>query len=290
MMGSVLIAGCGYVGSRLGSELARTGRRVWGLRRNPSQLPAGIEPLQADLTQPKDLGQLPADVQDVVYAAGPRGREEGDYARAYVEGPIRLLNALEHNRAPVRRLLFVSSTGVYGQQSGEWVDETSPTEPAGASGRHLLEGEQVIRDGPYPACIVRFAGIYGPGRTTLLSRVYQGEARCPSSTRYSNRIHRDDCAGVLAHLLTLDSPDPVYVGVDHEPADLCEVMGWLASRLGVEPPPRAAPADEPDTGRRYRTHKRCSNARLLASGYEFRYPSYREGYPGIIDEFLATGA
>ena len=119
---------------------------------------------------------------------------------------------------------------------------------------------------------MRFAGIYGPGRTRLVERVRAGD---PCSAAYTNRIHRDDCAGVLRHLLRLERPLPLYLAADREPATQCAVMTWMAERLGL-PAPSIADAGDGSLG------KRCRNARLVSSGYEFEYPSFREGYDAVI--------
>jgi len=102
---------------------------------------------------------------------------------------------------------------------------------------------------------------------------------------WSNRIHRDDCAGALRHLMLLDGAAGLYLGVDHEPADLCEVQRWLASELGAPAPPTTT-GDDSDaeiSGRRRSSNKRCSSQRLVDSGYRFRYPTFREGYGAMLD-------
>jgi nucleoside-diphosphate-sugar epimerase len=170
---------------------------------------------------------------------------------------------------------------VYAQSGGEWVDETSPTEPQHFTGRRVLEGERVLLDGPFPATVLRLGGIYGPGRTSLIERVRQGLATCRDGPPlYTNRIHRDDCAGALHHLMTLRQPDSRYIGVDHEPADYCDVLHWLAAQLGA-PPPRVEASSGMDT-RRHRTNKRCCHDKLIGSGYVFRYPTFREGYAAML--------
>lgn len=279
----MLIAGCGDVGAALGVQLARAGHRVWGLRRRPAGLPGDITPLAADLADPASLRNLPDGVDRVVYTAAAGGYDDGAYRRAYVDGVYNLLDALVAAGRPPERFVFASSTSVYGQSGGEWVDETSQTEPTGFAGRRMLEGEQAARSGPCAAVAVRFGGIYGPGRLRLLRRVVDGGECVDAPPVYTNRIHRDDCAGVLAHLAFLEQPEPVYLAVDDEPAPECEVMDWLAARLGVAAPGRrgqggALPA---------RGNKRCRNARLRASGYAFRYPGYRAGYGALADAFRA---
>jgi nucleoside-diphosphate-sugar epimerase len=278
-MERVLIAGCGYVGSALAGRLAREGHEVWGMRRNPAALPQGVHGLAADLGDPASLASLPAGLTVVFYTAASDGSSDDAYRAAYVDGPRNLLAALEAQGQRPRRVIFTSSTSVYGQHGGEWVDEGSPTEPDGFGGRRMLEGEAVVRGGPFSAIVLRLGGIYGPGRTSYIDRVRAGRAECPPSTTYANRIHRDDCAGALRHLMRLAAPDPVYLGVDRDPADACDVLRWLAARLAQPEPTRAAAGTGPV---RTRSNKRCRSDRLAASGYEFLYPTFREGFGSLL--------
>jgi len=276
-MARVLIAGCGYTGAALGLLLSKDGHEVWGLSRNPARLPAPIRPLAADLTDPRSLGSLPPGIGAVAYAAGADGREEEAYRAAYVTGPRNLTGALLARGQRPGRFLFTSSTAVYGQKNGEWVDEDSPVSEEPYTRRLLLEGERLVREAG--GVVLRLTGIYGPGREGLIRGLREGKAVSPEGpARYTNRIHRDDAAGAMRHLMALERPAPLYIGVDHEPSDRGEVLRWLAKEMGL-PPPRVGPAVE------YRSdpgNKRCSNARLLASGYRFRYPTYREGYAAIL--------
>jgi nucleoside-diphosphate-sugar epimerase len=280
-MARVLIAGCGYVGTALGLRLAATGHVVWGLRRSAEGLPPGIRSVEADLTAPETLQKLPPKLEAVFYTAAPNGADEAAYRAIYVDGLRYLFEALMRQGQSPRRVFFTSSTAVYAQSAGEWVDETSPTEPTHFSGRRVLEGEKFLLNGPFPATVIRFGGIYGPGRTSMIERVRQGIATCRDGPPlYTNRIHRDDCAGALQHLLTLPEPEAIYLGVDHEPAEHCVVLRWLAGQLGA-PVPCVTASPTTDT-RRHRTNKRCRNAKLVASGYVFRYPTFREGYATLL--------
>ncbi|TVP74002.1 MAG: NAD-dependent epimerase/dehydratase family protein [Gemmatimonadales bacterium] len=279
---TVLIAGCGYVGTRLGLDLADAGHYAVGLRRSPSELPAGIRPLTADLTSPELPEALSAagPFQQVVYATAADGGTPEAYHRAYVEGLENLIAALETGAHPVSRLLFVSSTGVYGDHGGGEVDESTPTAPESFRGAVMVEAESVALSAPWPSAALRLGGIYGPGRTRILDRVRAGEARFTSGPPiWSNRIHRDDAAGALAHLLALPAEelDPVWLGVDAEPVPLREIYRWLARRLDA-PEPREDPSL-----RRDRSNKRCISRKLQESGYEFLYPSFREGYGEMIE-------
>jgi nucleoside-diphosphate-sugar epimerase len=282
-MANILIAGCGYVGTALGIRLAATGHVVWGIRRSAEGLPPSIRHLAADLTAPETLQKLPSALEVVFYTAAPNDADDAAYRAIYVDGLHYLLEALVCQHQSPRRVFFTSSTAVHAQSSGEWVDETSPTEPRHFTGSRVLEGERLLLNGPFPATVLRFGGIYGPGRTSLIERIRQGLATCRDGPPlYTNRIHRDDCAGVLQHLMSLPELEAIYLGVDHEPADQCEVLRWLADQLGA-PPPRVEASSGADS-RRHRTNKRCRNARLAASGYVFRYPTYREGYAALLNQ------
>jgi nucleoside-diphosphate-sugar epimerase len=275
-----LVAGAGYLGSALAGRLVEAGHEVVALRRSDVPPPARARAFHADLAKPGALDDLP-EAELVFYTAAADERSDLAYERAYVTGVARLVERLARMPAPPRRLLYVSSTAVYAQGDGAWVDETSPTEPTAFAGRRLLEGEACALAAPFPATVLRLGGLYGPGRTSLVERVRDGAAR--ASRGFTNRIHRDDAAAALAHLAELRGAAACYVGVDSEPAPEAEVLAWLARRLGVAVPPgeEARVAGE---GALARGNKRCSNARLLATGFRFRYPTYREGYQALLQE------
>ncbi|HMB51757.1 MAG TPA: SDR family oxidoreductase [Thermoanaerobaculia bacterium] len=274
-----LIAGCGYVGSELGRRLVADGHRVWGLRRSAdAELPEGVERVTADLTDAASLEALPRGLDTVVYASSAGGFTEERYRAAYADGPRNLLALLAGRGEAVRRAIFVSSTGVYGQQGGEWVDEESAAEADHFSAEHLRTGERLFMDSP-GGLAARLGGIYGPGRTRLLERVRRGEEACDEAAAlWTNRIHRDDAAGALAHLLTLPEVEPLYLVVDREPVERCELLRWLAERMGAPAPPAAENRGENER----RGNKRCSSRRLVESGYGFEYPTYREGYGALM--------
>jgi nucleoside-diphosphate-sugar epimerase len=283
-MSRCLIAGCGYVGAALGERLAAQGHSVFGLRRRALRLPAGVEPLEADLAVPASLARLPGALDFIFYLASPGGAEDALYRSAYLDGQRNLWEALARQGQRPRRFLFASSTAVYGQHDGEWVDESSPTEPADFRGKRLLEAEQLLARSPFPGVAVRFGGIYGPRRSSLVAEVRGGRAVIrPGPPHYTNRIHRDDCAGVLLHLMQLEAPEAVYLGVDCEPADEAAVLRWLAGALGAAVP-RAAAAGEKQGRERRGGSKRCRNDKLLASGYRFRHPTFREGFRAILSD------
>ncbi len=179
---------------------------------------------------------------------------------------------------------MTSSTSVYGQRRGEWLDEDSPTHPTQFRGETLLASERLCGTSAIRSVVVRLGGIYGPGRTRLIDRARAGKLELRGSDHYTNRIHRDDAAGLVRHLLFHSDPKALYLGVDSHPAEEGELYAWLAKEVGAEPPTlrdEDAPRSDP---RRSAGSKRCSNARALESGYRFRYPTYREGYGELIRE------
>jgi nucleoside-diphosphate-sugar epimerase len=277
----VLIAGCGWVGTKLGEELDAAGHPTWGLKRDPSGLPSPLRPLQADLLDRESLPGLLPEVDAVVYATSADSSDPDAYRAAYVDGVRNLIEALSARSFPVSRFLFVSSTAVYGDAGGAWVDEETPAVPDGFRGEILREGEEAVLSSAFKSSVLRLGGIYGPGRTRLIDRVRSGEATCPEvegrdDGTWSNRIHRDDAAGILSFLLEHPEPDPIYIGVDHEPARLCDVYTYVAELLDVSPPRRAPSPD------RRRSVKRCSSRRVRDQGYRFRFPTFREGYRAIV--------
>jgi nucleoside-diphosphate-sugar epimerase len=277
----ILIAGCGDVGGLLAQRLRDAGHRVAGLRRRAGLLPAGIEPLAADLGEPATLAALRERHFDIVVVTSAAGRfDEDHYRRVYVEGLANLLDALRGTP----HVLLASSTAVYHQCHGEWVDEDSPTEPHGFSGRILLQAEALLREcAAHRATVLRFGGIYGPGRERLLREVAAGIGCAREPVRYTNRIHREDCAGILqflvGRLLRGETLAPLYLGVDSEPAPMWEVRHWIAAELGVALDDAAGGAQ----GGRAPGSKRCSNRRLLEAGYALRYPDFRAGYAPLIE-------
>ena len=277
----ILIAGCGDVGGLLAQRLRDAGHRVAGLRRRAGLLPAGIEPLAADLGEPATLAALRERHFDIVVVTSAAGRfDEDHYRRIYVEGLANLFGVLRGEP----HVLLSSSTAVYHQCHGEWVDEDSPTEPHGFSGRILLQAEALLRErAAHRATVLRFGGIYGPGRERLLREVAAGIGCAREPVRYTNRIHREDCAGILqflvGRLLRGQALAPLYLGVDSEPAPMWEVRHWIAAELGVALDDAAGGAQ----GGRAPGSKRCSNRRLLEAGYALRYPDFRAGYAPLIE-------
>jgi hypothetical protein len=189
---------------------------------------------------------------------------------------------------------YLSTTGVYGDRRGGWVDETSALEPTGARGRRRVEAEEgwlrLWREHGVPVHIFRLAGIYGPGRSALDS-VRRGDARrIHKPGQVFSRIHVDDIAAVLKASLAQPNPGVVYNVCDDDPAPPEEVIAHACTLLGVPPPP-LVPFEEAQLSEMarsfYADNKRVSNARIKSElGVTLRYPDYRRGLAAL----LAGGA
>lgn len=274
-MRHILIAGLGDLGGGLAQALLADGHRVSAIRRG-AQAPAGVELYSQDLLDGAHL--LPPDLVDLlVLIMTPSEYSEEGYLKAYLRAPLNLLDALAL-RQPLPPILFVSSTAVFGDPQGR-VDETTPPRPVRYNGRVMLAAEEEISARGL-ATMVRFSGIYGPGRGRLLakvSKVAAGEEPLPQAA-WTNRIHRDDCVGLLHHLagrwLAGALLPPVVVGTDNQPVSNLEVYAWLARRLGLS----LSVSDQPPIG------KRIVSGYIADGEYALRFPDYRDGYKSLLDE------
>ena len=272
----VLLAGCGDLGLRAAQRLRARGDEVWALRRQPPVSDdSGIHWLRGDLTQPETLRELPVGITRVVYLPTPDRRDAAAYRSTFVDGLRHLLGALDH--AHLQRVLLVSSSAVYGEHAGDWVDESTPAAPPGFNGNVLLEAEQWLAAQQTPPVVLRLAGLYGPGRLQLIERLRAGQLKVPrAQPHWANRIHVDDAAGAIVHLLSLADPLPLYLGVDDTPLPLDVLYDHLSGLIGVSPA-----ADGPAPGGI--GSKRLSNARLRASGFVPQWPDARDGYAALLD-------
>jgi nucleoside-diphosphate-sugar epimerase len=283
---SILFVGCGDLGARSGTLLLARGWQVAGLRRDPARLPPGFAGVAGDYTEPGSLdfiGELKPEY--VVATCNPSDRSVDGYRRGFTRGAENLLAGLGGHQP--KAVLWVSSTRVYAERDGGWVDEGSALSADDPRAQAMIAAEQVLLESPLPTSVIRFAGIYGYPGGRLLERIRRGELSPRQPTRYSNRIHRDDAAGFLCHLLVLARSGaalaPVYNGVDDLPAAQYEVDAWLAAAMAVQLPDPTLPArGSPSQESMGSGHKRCSNRLLHASGYRLEYPDYRSGYSAVL--------
>lgn len=279
---SKLIIGCGYLGRRVAQRWIAGGETVYALTRsheNARQFESlGIRPILGDVLDRASLRALPR-TESVLYAVGFDRRAGQSRREVYVDG---LENVLAVTTAGANRFIYVSSTSVYGQNTGEWVDERSECRPETPNGQVCLEAEQRLRREFPPAMIVRLAGLYGPQR--LVARIDQLHAGAPltgNPDAWLNLIHVDDAADALIACEQLGQAGSIYLGCDDRPVPRKEYFARLAELIGA-PPPRFD--DRPsDPGERLQSNKRCCNRRLHEElRMELCYPTIVEGLPAAL--------
>ena len=271
----ILVIGCGYVGLPLAQALAQLGHTVHGTRRSAFTA-EGITTHALDVTDRESFETLPREVDWICYTPSSSRGDATVHRAVFVDGTRNLLDWLGDTPA---RLLFTSSTSVYPQTDGHWVDEESPDEPAGGTGANLAEAEELFLNAGRAATILRVAGIYGPERGYLFRQFLKDEAiLTEGGARWINMIHRDDVVGAL--LTALDLAPGIYNAADDEPVTQLAFFEWLAGQLDKPLPP----AGEATARKRTPTNKRVRNTKLKAAGWQLKFPDFRAGYGALIRE------
>ncbi|MDH3717472.1 MAG: NAD-dependent epimerase/dehydratase family protein [Planctomycetota bacterium] len=277
---SRMIFGCGYLGHRVAQRWRHRGDVVYAVTRSEARADQlsdeGLQPIVADVTRPGTLSGLPG-CHTVLFAVG-FDRTTGDAIRdVYVEGLRHVLDALPGGTG---HFIYISSTGVYGQNDGSWVDEASPCQPQREGGRACLEAEQLLGQHPRggSATILRLAGIYGPGRVPRLQDLRDERPIASPAEGYLNLIHVDDAVTAVDAAAERGAPLDVVNVSDGRPVIRREYFGHIAARLGLAPPQLVDPPAGSGRQQRGSSSKRIRNKRMLQElGVELRFPSYREG-------------
>jgi nucleoside-diphosphate-sugar epimerase len=279
-----LIFGCGYLGYRVANGWLNEGDEVFAVTRDQQRAAelhtAGIVPIVADVTCPETLSDLPQ-TDTVLFAVGYDRSSQRGIHDVYVDGLRHVLAALA---ADTGRVVYVSSTGVYGQRDGAWVDELDACNPTRAGGKACLEAEQLLRDHRLGvrSIILRMGGIYGPGRIPRARELAAGSVIQAPSEGYLNLIHVDDAARVVAVAAASSTAPALYCVCDGHPVIRGDYYRYLAQRIGAPKPRFASSPHDSPAARRAASSKRVSNARLRATlDVRLEYPSYREGLDAI---------
>lgn len=271
-MPRILIAGCGYVGQAAADLFHAAGWAVEGWTRSArsaASLSAKPYTLRCvDISKRAEVAKCVGTFDAMFHCASSRGGDAETYRRIYLDGARNLVE-----RFPGAKLLFTSSTSVYAQRDGSWVTEQSETKPIRETGRILLAAERLVLD--RGGIVVRLAGIYGPGRSALLSKFLGGTAVIdPQNDRFVNQVHRDDIAAALFLLVNQEATGAqIYNVVDDQPILQSECYCWLAQRLN-RPAPAIGKAKE--LRKRGDSNKRVSNAKLRRLGWTPRYPTFAD--------------
>lgn len=275
----VLLAGLGYVGGRLPELLS--GHEVWGMRRNPpgTNGETNVRVVAGDLSTGAGLSRLPGDIDQICVVLSPDDRTEEAYERAYPRAVEHLVRGF-----PRARILLVSSTTVYAQDEGVRITDASVADADTKTARPILVAERFVLENSPRACVLRSSGIYGPGRTRMASVLaHEPVERAPNDV-FTSRIHRDDLAGALSFLVEQPEASGIFLATDLESATPRDIAAWLHARGAA----KLLPVPSLQTsGRGPRKSRRMVPERLLALGYTFLYPTFRDGYGALLDAALA---
>jgi nucleoside-diphosphate-sugar epimerase len=284
-----LVIGCGYLGSRVAALWRAEGRRVFVTTRRVAAAEdlrtRGFEPILCDVTRPETIQLPPVDV--IAYAVALDRTSGLSMRDVYVGGLANVLARLPK----AGRFVYVSSSSIYGQTDGAWIDEDAPTEPAEPAGLIVLEAEGVLRAERSDAILLRFSGIYGPGRWLRRKSIEAGEPIVGDADKWLNLIHVDDGAAAVLAAGKHGVPGRVYNVCDNEPVRRRDFYRAMATALHAPAPTFAPPISDAPLPPHESANRRLSNRRLREElRVNFRYPSYREGLtaagePGA----LATG-
>jgi nucleoside-diphosphate-sugar epimerase len=271
-MPRILIAGCGYVGQAAADLFHTAGWVVEGWTRSArsaASLSAKPYPVRdVDISEPAQVAKCVEIFDAVIHCASSRGGDAEIYRQLYLDGARNFLEIF-----PKSKVLFTSSTSVYAQRDGSWVTEESATKPMRETSRILLEAERAVLN--RGGIVARLAGIYGPGRSALLSKFLAGTAIIDSENdRFINQVHRDDIASALFFLLSRKTEGAqIYNVIDDQPILQSECYRWLAQRLN-RPAPPIGKAKEPR--KRGNSNKRVSNAKLRRLGWMPQHPNFAD--------------
>ena len=257
---SLAIIGAGDLGLRVAQKRAILGDAVWAMRRRTLPMPAGVNAVIGDMHQAESLQLMPKKPDWLLFCATPDERTEQSYRHVFLDG---LQNAMQTLQP--KRTIFISSTAVYAQNNGQWVDEASDVHPVRFNGKVLYEAEQLCLQAPGNV-VLRLSGLTGPNRTMLINKAILGT---DIQNTWTNRIHIDDAASAISFLMNLNQIPSAINVTDDLPALQIDVVNWIRSKQQL---PELQLSELQVSG------KRISNARLKALGWVPKYPSYKEIY------------
>ena len=281
-----LIIGCGYLGQPLAVAWRDSGDAVITTTRSPERArqfeQSGFQGVVLDVTAPEALRNLPP-ADTVVFSVGFDPSTDHSRHDVYAQG---LKNVLEHLPRDVRRLIFISTTGVYGDAGGGTVDENTPCDPARPGGQAFLAAEQILQSDPHwstRGTILRLAGIYGPGRVPRSADIRDGRPIPAARGGALNLIHVEDAVQAIQKAADAETVSPIYIVSDGHPVDRRDYYREVARLLDAPEPTFEDPDPDTPAAKRAQADRQMSNQRLVEDlGFVPRYPSYREGLAAIL--------
>lgn len=282
-----LIFGCGYLGERVARRWRDAGSDVAVITRSDNRAETfrqlGYQPIVADVTRPETLSRLPV-VDCVLFAVGFDRAGKDSIQQVYVDGMRNVLAALP---AETGRLIYISTTGVYGRADGAWVDEVTAPDPQREGGRASLAAEQLLAAHSLGqrSVVLRLAGIYGPGRVPFIRELRAAEPIPAHTSGWLNLIHVDDAAAIVVAAAEMPLGErSVYCVSDGVPVERGEFYSEVARQIGMPPPQFVEPDPNSSRAARAEANRRISNARMLADlRVTLTYPDYRAGLAAAVE-------
>lgn len=289
-MAERLIVGCGYLGRRVAERWLAAGDRVHVVTRSSAKAnelrAAGFAPIVADITSADSLPALPP-VKTLLFAVGYDRGSHQPIEQVYAPG---LANVLAGRSPATHRVIYISTTGVYGPANGDWVNELTPTNPQRAGGQASLTAEQILKSSEVEGVALRLAGIYGPDRIPFRKELEAGEPIAAVETGWLNLIHVDDAATTVIAAAEHPSPNDLYCVSDGEPVVRGDYYREVARLLGAPPPRFIAPAADSPRAARAEADKRVANGLVSWElKLQFAYPNYQAGLAAILEKTTPSG-
>lgn len=282
---AILIFGCGYLGLRVARLWRQQGEEVYAVTRSEDRAALlaaeGLLPLVADVVNDAQLS-IPQGVRAVLFALGNDRRSNLPTTAVYGRGIERAITWMPET---VDRFLYISSTGVFGQLSGQWVDESSPCKPTTEGGRASLAAEQLLQSSRFGgrAIILRLAGLYGPGRIPKAADIVAGRPIEAAADGWLNLIHIEDAAQIVVAAIQSAPIPRTYVVSDGHPIVRRDYYQELARLLNAPEPTFTAPPPDSPAGQRATSDKRIRPQRLFDElNIRLKYPGYRSGLAAIV--------
>lgn len=268
----IQIAGAGYLGSRIADYFQQKKQKVTALVHSAASVEKlksrSISALSVDLLNSNSLTSIPP-ANFIVISVAPRDYSMEGYRNIYLDGIKNYLSALAKHPKPFL-IVYISSTGIYSEDNGNWVDADILPNPKTEKARILLAAENQVLQSGYPACILRLSGIYGPARNRI-EKIKQGTI--PEKNVWTNLIHVDDAVSMIPILFKSAKTGNIYLGTDNQPFTQQEFLDWLCPQLNVS---------IPDLESKNLTGKRCSNQKLKELGWKPSFSTFKEGYSSLL--------
>lgn len=272
---TLAIVGFGDLGERIAGMLPKEQWQCVGFRRRAHLVPVGVKGVAIDFARPETLQILQDTAPDaLLIALSPSRRDESGYREGFAEAMQGIVRGLGTHQPRVA--YFVSSTRVYAENQGAWVDESSRLAEEDAFARHIIDAEKTFLSSLENAVVLRAGGLYGHAEGPLLKRVRDGQLTPMAPLRYANRIHRDDVARFVVTNLQEKPGASVINLIDDAPVPIQETEAWFCEKLSLAYAPAAGESEAPPQG------KRIANARLKSTGFELAYADYRAGYEAYL--------